>query len=126
MGRGRALSHGPVPRTMIDQQKPRDPTCRNRNGESNPRIQLGRLLPAKAAKNLIGSMLAGNFSPQFPVQLIEKDFGYTVDAAGSPEAVPTIAAGRTVFQKVLSESYCIGLGSENMTSVVQMFTKSGT
>jgi 3-hydroxyisobutyrate dehydrogenase len=52
-----------------------------------------------AANHLSGSMLAGNFSPQFPVELIEKDFGYAVDAAGSPEAAPTIAAARGVFQK---------------------------
>ncbi|HWX59476.1 NAD(P)-dependent oxidoreductase [Bradyrhizobium sp.] len=73
-----------------------------------------------AANNLSGSMLAGSFSPQFPIELIEKDFGYAVDAAGSPEAAPTIAAARGVFQKAVAK----GFGSENMTGVVQLFTKS--
>jgi 3-hydroxyisobutyrate dehydrogenase len=73
-----------------------------------------------AANNLSSSMLAGNFSPQFPVELIEKDFGYAVDAAGSPEEAPTIAAARGVFQKAIAE----GFGSENMTGVVRVFTKS--
>jgi 3-hydroxyisobutyrate dehydrogenase len=75
-----------------------------------------------AANNLSSSMLAGNFSPQFPVELIEKDFGYAVDAAGSPEDVPTIAAARGVFQKAIAN----GFGSDNMTSVVQLFTKSSS
>jgi 3-hydroxyisobutyrate dehydrogenase len=75
-----------------------------------------------AANNLSSSMLAGNFSPQFPVELIEKDFGYAVDAAGSPEDVPTIAAARGVFQKAIAN----GFGGDNMTSVVQLFTKSSS
>ena len=29
---------------------------------------------------LSGSMLTGDFSPRFPVKLIEKDFNYTVQA----------------------------------------------
>jgi len=75
-----------------------------------------------AANNLSSSMLAGNVSPQFPVELIEKDFGYAVDAAGSPEDVPTIAAARGVFQKAVAN----GFGGDNMTSVVQLFTKSSS
>jgi len=75
-----------------------------------------------AANNLSSSMLAGNFSPQFPVELIEKDFNYAVDAAGSPEVVPTIAAARGVFQKAIAD----GFGGDNMTSVVQLFNKSNS
>jgi 3-hydroxyisobutyrate dehydrogenase len=73
-----------------------------------------------AANSLSRSMLAGQFSPQFPIELIEKDFGYAVDAAGSPEAAPTIAAAHGVFQKAVAR----GLGSENMTGVVRLFTES--
>jgi 3-hydroxyisobutyrate dehydrogenase len=72
-----------------------------------------------AANNLSGSMLAGNFEPQFPVELIEKDFGYVVETAGSPAAVPTIAAARGVFQRAKEN----GLGNRNMTSVVLEFTE---
>jgi 3-hydroxyisobutyrate dehydrogenase len=72
-----------------------------------------------AANYLSGTMLAGNFAPQFPIALIEKDFGYAVDAAGSPDAAPTIAAARSIFQRAIAK----GLGGENMTGVVQMFTE---
>lgn len=70
-----------------------------------------------AANNISGSMLAGNFEPQFPVELIEKDFGYVIEAAGSPAAVPTIAAARGVFQRANEN----GLGNRNMTSIVLDF-----
>jgi 3-hydroxyisobutyrate dehydrogenase len=75
-----------------------------------------------AANNLSGGMLSGDFSPQFPVELIEKDFGYAVDTAGSPEAAPTIAAARGIFQEAIAK----GFGGDNMTSVVQLFTKPGS
>ncbi|CAJ0741964.1 NAD(P)-dependent oxidoreductase [Ralstonia mannitolilytica] len=70
------------------------------------------------ATRLTDSMLAGNFAPQFPVSLIEKDFGYAVDAAGSAEAAPVLAAARGVFRDAMSR----GLGEANMTSVVRLFT----
>jgi 3-hydroxyisobutyrate dehydrogenase len=72
-----------------------------------------------AATNLSANMLAGNFAPQFPVELIEKDFGYAIRVAGSPEAAPTIAAARGVFGKAIER----GLGGENMTSVVRLFVE---
>jgi 3-hydroxyisobutyrate dehydrogenase len=73
-----------------------------------------------AANNLSSSMLAGNFAPQFPIELIEKDFGYAIEAAGSPAAVPTIAAARGVFQRAIEG----GLGGKNMTGVVLQFIES--
>lgn len=62
-------------------------------------------------------MLNGQFAPQFPVELIAKDFSYTVDTAGSAQAAPTIAAARDVFRQGIEQ----GLGALNMTSVVQLF-----
>jgi 3-hydroxyisobutyrate dehydrogenase len=73
-----------------------------------------------AANHLSSSMLSGNFAPQFPIELIEKDFGYAIDVAGSPEAAPTIAAARGVFRKAITK----GFGTENMTGVVQLFTEA--
>jgi 3-hydroxyisobutyrate dehydrogenase len=72
-----------------------------------------------AAQRLSGSMLANNFAAQFPIQLIEKDFGYTMQAAGSTAAAPTIAAARSVFRQAIEQ----GLGEQNMTGVVQLFAK---
>lgn len=70
------------------------------------------------ANNLSHAMLTGNFAPQFPVELIEKDFGYMLRVAGSPEAAPTIAAARGVFQHAIER----GSGPDNMTGVVRLFT----
>lgn len=72
------------------------------------------------AGRISGSMQAGKFAPQFPIELIEKDFGYTLQAAGSDQQAPTIAAARGVFRAGLDQN----LGQENMTAVVKLFTKS--
>jgi 3-hydroxyisobutyrate dehydrogenase len=63
-------------------------------------------------------MLAGNFAPQFPIELIEKDFGYMLQSAESDSQAPTIAAARSVFRSAAER----GLGRENMTAVVKLFT----
>lgn len=65
------------------------------------------------------AMLSNNFAPMFPVELIEKDFRYTLAAAGSPEAAPTIAASRKVFRDAMDQ----GLGALNHTAVAKLFTK---
>jgi 3-hydroxyisobutyrate dehydrogenase len=63
-------------------------------------------------------MMTGNFTPQFPIELIEKDFGYMLQTAGSDSAAPTIAAAREVFRKAIES----GFGNDNMTGVVKLFT----
>ncbi|NEX61028.1 NAD(P)-dependent oxidoreductase [Noviherbaspirillum galbum] len=70
------------------------------------------------AQRLSGSMLSGNFAPQFPVALIEKDFGYTMRIAGAREAAPTIAAARDVFREAIKR----GLGDANMTAVAKLYS----
>ena len=70
------------------------------------------------AQRLSDSMLARNFAPQFPIELIEKDFGYTVQAAGSPSATPMVSAARGVFREAIEH----GFGKSNMTGVVQLNT----
>lgn len=72
-----------------------------------------------AARQMVSLMLAGDTSPKFPVELIEKDFGYALAAAGSASAAPTMAAAHGVFQSAIG----LGLGSLNMTSVTQLFVK---
>ncbi len=74
---------------------------------------------APVATYLSATMLSGNFAPQFPVALIEKDFAYTLNAAGSAENAPTVAAAHHVFLQALEQN----LGQENMTSVVKLFTE---
>jgi 3-hydroxyisobutyrate dehydrogenase len=88
-------------------------------------VDAGRVLQAVAgtvvcspfAKRAADGMLAEDFSPQFPVELVAKDFGYVLAAAGTPDMVPTIAAAHRVF----SEAKERGLGAEHLTSVVKMF-----
>ncbi|WP_455290037.1 NAD(P)-dependent oxidoreductase [Cupriavidus necator] len=70
-----------------------------------------------AAQRIATSMVDGDFAAQFPVELIEKDFGYTLEVVGSSEAAPTIAAARGVFSDAISQ----GMGKVNMTGVVRMF-----
>ncbi|WP_439839415.1 NAD(P)-dependent oxidoreductase [Aeromonas caviae] len=71
------------------------------------------------ASRITASMLADNFTPQFPIELIEKDFGYTVLAAGSDGAAPTITAARSVFTAAIERGYA----KENMTAVVKLFAR---
>ena len=67
---------------------------------------------------LSGSMLAGDFRPQFTVSLIEKDFAHIEQAAGSLAAVPLLATVRSVFQSGIRQ----GLGEQNMTAVTQIYS----
>ncbi|NWD74017.1 NAD(P)-dependent oxidoreductase [Pseudomonas gingeri] len=67
---------------------------------------------------LSNTMLTENFAPQFPVELIEKDFSYTLKEAGAITNAPTIAAAHDVFLSAIAQ----GMGAENMTSVVKLFT----
>ncbi|WKX25777.1 NAD-binding protein [Tatumella ptyseos] len=69
------------------------------------------------AGRIAGSMQAGNFAPQFPIGLIVKDFGYTVQVPGCDAAAPTIAAARSVFRAGIER----GFGEENMTALVKLF-----
>ncbi|WP_244103929.1 NAD(P)-dependent oxidoreductase [Burkholderia gladioli] len=70
-----------------------------------------------AAGRLSSLMLTGEVAPQFPVELIEKDFGYTLQAAGDEALAPTIAAARGVFRVAIER----GFGNENMTAVAKLF-----
>jgi len=65
------------------------------------------------------SMLTGNFEPQFPVRLLEKDLGYTVQTGGGEASMPTVSAVRNVFRKAMDEN----LGNLNMTAVVKLFSR---
>ena len=68
---------------------------------------------------IAASMLSGTFAPQFTIELLEKDFSYTVRTAGGEENAPAITAIRNIFRKAISE----GLGELNMTAVVKLFER---
>ncbi len=61
-------------------------------------------------------MQNGDDQPQFPVELIEKDFGYVVNA--NPQAeLPMLEAARQVFRRGIDA----GLASRNMTAVAKLY-----
>lgn len=60
-----------------------------------------------------------NFTPLFPIELIDKVFGYALAVASTRESAPTIAAARLVFQGAIARS----LQAQNITGVVQLFTE---
>jgi 3-hydroxyisobutyrate dehydrogenase len=76
----------------------------------------GTAVWSPVANYLSGSMLTGDFSPQFPVELIEKDFSYILQAAGSETAAPMIATARDVFRDAIGA----GLGEFNLTAVMEL------
>lgn len=69
---------------------------------------------------LSGSMLRSEFSPQFPIDLMAKDFGYAVDAAGGAAHLPTAAAALGVFRQASQA----GLGQDNMTAVARLYDRT--
>lgn len=66
---------------------------------------------------LSGSMLSGDFTAQFPIELIAKDFGYAVNAAGGSAHMPVASVSLEVFQHACSKA----LGAANMTAVAQLY-----
>lgn len=81
----------------------------------------GTAVWSPVATSAAGSMRARNFAPLFPVALIEKDFGYALQAAGSTAAAPTLAAARNVFRRAIDA----GLGNLNMTAVAELYRADG-
>jgi 3-hydroxyisobutyrate dehydrogenase len=72
------------------------------------------------AKGAAASMLAGAFTPMFPTDLVEKDFGYAEAAAEQVKAAtPMTSAARKVFRSAIQS----GHGSDHLTSVVRLYTK---
>lgn len=77
----------------------------------------GTVVCSPFAKRAADSMLAGDFTPQFPVELVEKDFNYVLGSAASAASAPTLAAAHQVFADAVTQ----GLGNEHLTSVVKLF-----
>lgn len=93
-------------------------TLRRQGADPERLLQAAAATPAWSpiAGRLAASMLAGDFQPQFPVELIAKDFGYALQLA-DVEAQPVAAATYGVFERAARE----GLGAQNMTAVLQLY-----
>ena len=71
-----------------------------------------------AAKIAAGQMLAQNFSPMFPIDLVEKDFGYVLETAREVNAgMPTTQAVQAVFARAQAEGY----GADHIAGVAKLF-----
>jgi len=71
-----------------------------------------------AAKIAAGAMLAGNYSPLFPIELVEKDLGYAINVAKHLGALSPISeATLHVFQTALER----GHGNDNITGVAKLY-----
>ncbi len=66
-----------------------------------------------------GAMIARNFTPMFPIELVEKDLGYVLETAAANKAnTPMTAIARHVFSEVIKQGY----GDENITAVARLYT----
>ncbi|MEM9486542.1 MAG: NAD(P)-dependent oxidoreductase [Cyanobacteria bacterium P01_F01_bin.116] len=71
-----------------------------------------------ALKGLGALMVAQNYAPLFPIDLVEKDFRYTQEFAQSLEAdVPAVKAIRKVYQQAQK----LGYGADNIAGVAQLY-----
>lgn len=81
-------------------------------------VVAGLPICSPAAKLAVQAMLAGAFSPQFPVALVEKDLAYALAAAPSGNAaLPLTRAAHRVFAAAAER----GLGSLNLTAVAKLY-----
>ncbi|MCG8610916.1 MAG: NAD(P)-dependent oxidoreductase [Pseudomonadales bacterium] len=74
-----------------------------------------------AAKLAGDAMIAGQFAPAFPIELVEKDFGYVQSVAvheGSD--IPLIDATLQVLQRGINK----GLANDNITGIAQLYLET--
>ena len=78
-------------------------------------------LPATSpAMQVMGQLMATQtFTPLFPIRLVEKDFRYFCSAASNAEQSPVAFAAWEVYQQAIKHQ----LGSENLSGVVQLYTR---
>lgn len=63
-------------------------------------------------------MVARSFAPMFPIDLLEKDFGYVEAAAThSGSFLPTASVVRAVYARAKKN----GLGEANIAGLIQLF-----
>lgn len=70
-----------------------------------------------ALKVAAQTMLANNFAPLFPVELMAKDLGYALAVSGSESLGPMTAAAKAVFDQGFSQ----GLASDHMAAIVKLY-----
>ncbi|MBX2854630.1 MAG: NAD(P)-dependent oxidoreductase [Rhodobacteraceae bacterium] len=73
-----------------------------------------------AAKAAASTMLAGNFAPAFPIELVAKDFDLVTASAASIDAqIPLASAVGEVYMRAIHA----GFGEDNITGVAQLYAR---
>jgi 3-hydroxyisobutyrate dehydrogenase len=71
-----------------------------------------------AAKVAGSAMLAGNFAPMFPINLVKKDFEYFLQTAEQVQCrTPVIEAVHEVLARATQE----GIGESNITGLAKLY-----
>ena len=71
-----------------------------------------------ANKGAAAGILSRNFSPLFPIELVEKDLSYAVQTAQDNNGkLPLAAATQQTFKDAISQGY----GSDNITGIAQLY-----
>lgn len=83
-------------------------------------VEILNHLPTTSVAMQVGGklMTAKNYSAMFPIELVEKDFGYALNLAQSVALdTPTIQAVRAVFAQAIEKGY----GSDNIVGLKQLY-----
>jgi 3-hydroxyisobutyrate dehydrogenase len=80
---------------------------------------LGELPVTSLAAKVAGSlMVANDRAPLFPIELVEKDFRYAIQAARSENrSMPVSTAIHHIYQEAIAQGY----GGENITGIDRLF-----
>ncbi len=71
-----------------------------------------------AAKGAAAGILSRNFSPMFPIELVEKDLSYGIKTAQENNTeLPLVEATQHIFSKAIAKGY----GDNNITGVAQLY-----
>lgn len=81
----------------------------------------GTPVTSPALRGIIGQMRARSFAPLFPIDLVEKDLRYAVEAAQHAGAdAPVAEAARRQYARAQAEGY----GGDNIAGVAQVYLAS--
>jgi 3-hydroxyisobutyrate dehydrogenase len=71
-----------------------------------------------AAKMAGQGMLAGNFAPMFPLELVEKDFGYALDSSSDAQSkLPLVQSTHAVMKNAIA----LGYERDNLTALAKLY-----
>ena len=93
----------------------------NKGGiETQKAIALLNQLPttSPALKGIGMAISADNYSPLFPIDLVQKDLGYAEQLADSTEKNTSLT---TVTRKLFQQAQQQGYGEENIAAVAKLF-----